>query len=372
MIEPNVSIETPVDINRENVYEEWEETLEAILSSGGTTMIVGGTDVGKTTFTRLLVNRACSRGLKVALLDADVGQSEIGPPTCVGLAHIERPIVSFLEASSHAIAFVGATSPANYASEHIVAVKKMAELAGERLLIIDTAGYIHGSGARRLAHLEFDLINPSHIVGLQRKSELNPILQGMRHRRHCQIHTPSIPKIIGVKPPAFRAQRRAMRFASYFQNSVERSFAFDEIAMTGTWLCGGSPVAAHLFRFISETLGRANRLFHAESAGTHLGLMMSQPIPPSSPELGLVMEQLKVKELSVTVAPRLKHLLLGLQDGNGKTLGLGVMTKLDFRRRTLSALTPISSASAVSCIRFGRHRTLPDGTDAGALKPGDC
>ena len=117
---------------------------------------------------------------------------------------------------------------------------------------------------------------------------------------------------------------------------------------------------------------RSNRLFHAETYGSHLGLMMASPISLASPDLNLVMEQLKIRELSLSVAPRLKHLLLGLQDGNGRTLGLGIMTKLDFRRRTLSALTPVGSAGAVGEICFGRHRILPDGSDGGSLKPGDC
>ena len=45
-----------------NPYAEWEETLNALATEAGVTMLLGGTDVGKTTFARLLVNRLLELG----------------------------------------------------------------------------------------------------------------------------------------------------------------------------------------------------------------------------------------------------------------------------------------------------------------------
>jgi len=353
------------------VYSEWEAALREIVEAGGTTMVIGGIDVGKTTFTRLLVNRAIAAGRRVAVLDADPGQSEIGPPSCVGLAFTEKPIAGVSELTPQALAFIGSMSPAGRLPEHITAVRRLADLAGDRMLIVDTCGYIHGAGARRLIQNEAYLLGPAHVVALQRGEELGGILPPLRRYNGCRIHTPAIPDAIGRKPPSLRTQRRAMRFAAYFREAQLAQFAFTSVAFTGTWLGGGTPVAAHILRFLNETLDAHSRIYHAETSGRHLGLMAHQPIAVNSPEMGIALQQLKMREVSVTVAPKLKHLLVGMEASNGKLLGLGILATLDFRRGTIGLLTPVRTPDAACILHFGIHRIAPDGSDAGALKPGD-
>ncbi len=361
----------PGDGDAMNPYGEWDATLDEIAASGGTTMVLGGIDVGKTTFTRLLVNRAVAAGKRVAVLDADPGQSQIGPPACAGLALVEGPIAGLSDLPPHALAFIGSTSPAGRLPEHITAVRRLADLAGDRLLVIDTSGYLHGPGARRLIQCEAELVAPAHIVALQRGDELAEILSPLRRRANCRIHTPAIPTSIVTKPPSMRTQRRAMRFAAYFRDAQPAHFRFDTVGFTGTWLGGGTPVPAHILRFMNETLGRPTRIYHAETCGRHVGLMSNRPIASTGPELGIVLGQLKAKEVSVTVAPRLKHLLVGMEASNGKLLGLGILAGLDFRRGALTLLTPVRAPDAACVLHFGMHRVTPDGTDAGALRPGD-
>ena len=55
---------------------------------------LGGMDVGKTTFTRRLVNRLTTQGQRAAIVDGDLGQSEIGPPACVGMAFADAPLLA--------------------------------------------------------------------------------------------------------------------------------------------------------------------------------------------------------------------------------------------------------------------------------------
>jgi polynucleotide 5'-hydroxyl-kinase GRC3/NOL9 len=353
-----------------DAYGEWEATLGAILKADGPIMIIGGTDVGKTTFTRLLVNRAVAAGKRVAVLDADPGQSEIGPPACVGLAFVEAPVTLLSDLTPNALEFVGSVSPAGRLLEHITAVRRLADMAAGRFLVIDTSGYLH-AGARRLVQSEFDLVAPSDVVALQRDNELQGFLAPLRQRAGCRIHTPPVPAAIGAKPQSLRTQRRAMRFSAYLRDAKIAPYAFDDVAFTGTWLGGGTSVPAHMLRFLNETLGPNIRIYHAETSGRHLGLMTDRPITSHSPEMGIAMEQLRVREVSVTVAPRLKHLLIGLEASNGKLLGLGLLVSLDFRRGVAGVLTPVRSPDAACILQFGLQRISPDGSDAGALKPGE-
>src|SRR5882724_8235066 len=67
---------------------DWLPGLEAIraLPAGGVALLVGATDRGKTTFAAMAAAILAGELSKVAVVDADIGQSEIGPPGTVGMA----------------------------------------------------------------------------------------------------------------------------------------------------------------------------------------------------------------------------------------------------------------------------------------------
>jgi polynucleotide 5'-kinase involved in rRNA processing len=157
-----------------------------------------------------------------------------------------------------------------------------------------------------------------------------------------------------------------MRFAAYFRDAETAQFAFTNVAFCGSWLGSGTPVASHLLKFVNETLAPNVRVYYAELSGRRLGLMVNRPVP-DGPEMAVVMGQLKAKEVSVTVAPALKHLLVGMEAGNGKMLGLGLIESLDFRRGTIGLLTPVRSPETARILRLGTQRIAPDGRDAGQI-----
>lgn len=352
-------------------YAAWQPTLDAISETGGTTLILGEGDVGKTTFARLLVNTLVERHGRVAYLDGDIGQSEVGPPTCVGLAFASAPVLALSDLTPHSLAFVGSTAPIGLFMEHLSAMRRLADQAGDCPLVVDTCGYTQGSNARKLQQHTFDLTMPNHLVALQRRDELTPLFSPLTRRTSCQVHTPPIPPVIGIKPPKFRQQRRVMRFASYFADAKLYTYAMDEVGILGTWLNTGTPVAAHLHKFLSQTLESFGKVYYAELSGRHLGIMTSVPIPPQAPALALAQEPFKALSLSVTVAPKLRHLVVGLEDATGKLLGIGTLEALDFRRRTLGVMTPIRAPAAACVLRFGLLRVQPDGTELGVLKSGE-
>lgn len=352
-------------------FQDWESTLEKAVDGEGPIYLIGGIDVGKTTLTRLLINRAVAAGKRVALLDTDPGQSEIGPPGCIGLAFVDAEVGSLANLIPQALAFVGNTSPAAHLLEHAAGTARLAALATNRLLIVDTCGYIQGGGARRMHQAECDLLQPAQVIALQRHGELEPILAPLRRRTGCLIHTPPIPATVTRKSPSLRAQRRAMRFASYFETTTLHTFSFDEVALAGTWLGGSEPLPPHLLKFLNQALGYHARIYHAEMCDRALGLMVNKPLPPEAAGLAMVQEQLKQQSLTVTVAPNLRQLLLGLESGNGKLLGLGLLEALDFRRRTLGVRTPIRTPQAANILRFGTLRLTPDGKELGSLRPSD-
>ena len=88
-------------------------------------LMMGAKDTGKTTCTRDLANELFRRGYSVGVIDADVGQSDIGPPTTIGFGTVE----TVLEDLSHAVVrhlyFVGSISPKGHLLPVITGTRKM-------------------------------------------------------------------------------------------------------------------------------------------------------------------------------------------------------------------------------------------------------
>lgn len=66
--------------------KEWVEVLEILSRERGIALILGDPDTGKSTFANFLIFNLCQGGLKVALVDADIGQSFLGPPSTIGFS----------------------------------------------------------------------------------------------------------------------------------------------------------------------------------------------------------------------------------------------------------------------------------------------
>lgn len=72
----------------------WKE-LEVLINfkpSKNKLMIIGEIDAGKSTLTSYLANITLMRGLRTAIIDGDIGQGNLVPPSCVGAAVVRNKI----------------------------------------------------------------------------------------------------------------------------------------------------------------------------------------------------------------------------------------------------------------------------------------
>lgn len=125
----------------------WERLLAGV--ERGNLLVVGTAGSGKSTLARWLVGQLARSLDRVALVDCDPGQTSIGVPGCVGLALTgpwEAPAASW---------FVGATSPARHLLPLVVGAARLARLARERgaqAVVLDAPGMVDGALARVLHH----------------------------------------------------------------------------------------------------------------------------------------------------------------------------------------------------------------------------
>lgn len=129
---------------------------------GPIAMIVGPTDVGKSTVCRILLNYSVRMGRRPIFVDLDVGQGSISIPGTVGALVIERPS-SIDEGFSQEAPLVynfGHKSPGSNAKLFRMIADQLSVTVKERLevnkktrhsgVIINTCGWIKGEGYRQI------------------------------------------------------------------------------------------------------------------------------------------------------------------------------------------------------------------------------
>ena len=96
------------------IPQSWIESIKVLMSvqkKPVAGIVIGKADSGKTSFCTHLTNRLTCARKKVAILDGDLGQSDIGPPCAVAYAFLTSPLTDLHELKAENAFFVGANSP---------------------------------------------------------------------------------------------------------------------------------------------------------------------------------------------------------------------------------------------------------------------
>lgn len=350
--------------------KEWQSHIDDIAANPGTAVVIGAIDVGKTTFCALLANQGIEAGVPTAVIDADMGQSEIGPPATIGMGLVESPIQTTGDLLPKSLYFVGSTTPVGNLLASVVGTKKLADKAqelGKKLVIVDTTGLIRGAIARKLKTHKIEILRPRHIVALQRTNEAEHFLRFFDTWEECTIHRLSPAPAARPKPTAIREQRRTVRFHEYFLNARERQLSFKSLATTGTWLYTGEPLEPRYLRFAEKALGTS--VYHGETIDRGVYLVTQGEVDKQG--IGQLQEEFRTRTIVTAPSSRYLNLLTGLLDSHLEVLSLAIIRTIDFRSGTISLVTPLRSLSPARSIEFGTLKLRPDGVQVGRLRPGD-
>lgn len=276
----------------------WEAALAAA-AAAPVTLVVGANDTGKSTLVTRLAGVLAGAGHTVGVVDADLGQSDIGPPTTVGLGCVSRPLERLADAKVVALEFLGVTSPATCMQQTADATGRLvrrALAAGCDRVLVDTSGLVDGPFGRALKRLKIDRVTPDVLVALQRGAECEPILHAYADRPR-----PSI-----VRLPAAPTRRRT---AAARRQARQRA------------------LEAHLAGAVPVTLDLAQ--LSARPALAKRGLAVIE----------------------------VEGALVGLQAGDGATLGLGWVRTLDAATARLTVETRVDGRRVVGvAIGLERYR----------------
>ncbi|HUG31969.1 MAG TPA: Clp1/GlmU family protein [Acidimicrobiia bacterium] len=200
------------------------EALARRAGMPGVTMLIGGLDTGKTTVAMEAVRHALAAGHRPVLVDADIGISTVGPPACVGLKVFEDESDLETTHEPESLHFVGAISSSRLVLQQVVATAVMVERARHLgdVIIVDTTAVSSGVSGETLKYHKTELCRPDLVIALQRGEEMEPVVGMLRRFLDAEVVTASTdPGLIPLGPDD-RARRRADAFAEALRPPLER------------------------------------------------------------------------------------------------------------------------------------------------------
>lgn len=366
------------------INPDWKRLANHIVLPNQRVLVLGASDAGKSTFCRYLIDYACGASLKAALVDADVGQSQIGPPTTIGMKLFEpasedaAPHLPFsghkneanvsqenldaqknrgqeINYNADALYFVGALSPQRNLLPILTGTRLMVDAAlhaGTDFTVIDTTGYIHDGAAIMLKQQKIDLIRPNHLVCIGRSRELERIVACYTDQNWLKVHYLLPHKSARTKSSEARRRNRKAKFETYFADSELQRVSFEEIRGARTTFFNGRTANQKELEILMRLT--EEEVVYAEWGQRSLCLVARRNLTQSATKS--LKNYLSLTYLNVQIPVYFEQRLVGLVSEEGDTLAIGVIENVDFQNHELDVRCPSGIASKIKTLQFGDYQ----------------
>jgi polynucleotide 5'-hydroxyl-kinase GRC3/NOL9 len=198
-----------LEVNGSTIPSSWESAAEALGEMhSGKVMVIGGPDIGKSTLCTYLANTLFSKGVPTTIIDADIGQADIGPPTTIGRANLTESVTSLVDLEPEAILFIGHITPSQVETRLIDGIRHLLDFDNRSITVINTDGWVLDPEAVIYKIRIIDAVQPDVVLGISTGPELQAILSGSG-ARSMRLDPP---KNVLTRS---RTDRRELRTASY-------------------------------------------------------------------------------------------------------------------------------------------------------------
>ncbi|AEA46266.1 Clp1/GlmU family protein [Archaeoglobus veneficus] len=325
-----------IPVKGSTIPESWEKVVEEIKSSGWRKILLfGETDTGKSSFAVWLVNKLDG---KTCVIDADIGQADIGHPAAMGIGIAEK-CASLSEIPMLDGFFVGSTSPMGREARCLRGFAKLAAVAKEinaDWIIVDTTGWTRGRKARNYKLAKIEIFRPDVIVCL---GEIPYYLE--------EFNTITVETFVPKKRSReLRGAIRSERYARWLEGANVVSLSVKDVKLRNTTLFKGRRVSDDFIREILDTV-----LF-AETGPDFLNVCVLEEGELGVEALKALREVYGVEDVSIFTPKSFEDLVVGVYSDN-KYEGLGLLKRIDFDSGKIDILT---RAKSIRAIEFGEFR----------------
>jgi len=352
------------DVTTLTEQPEWRRAFDE-LGQSRSILLLGATDTGKTTFLTWLANALHGQGRRVAIVDTDVGQSSVGPPTTVGLGIVERPFRRLQELTPVQLYFVGSTSPRGHLLPVLVGTKRLVDYARTLAVdhvIIDTCGFVTPGGGQALKHAQMALVDPEALICLQRATECESLLVAYRRGQRPHIWRFKASTASRRRSVEERQLYRQHAWERYFASATRLTLSWEAVNLIDTPLWRGLPLPPE--RYTALLPAGAPALLWAEQQDGDLLVVTEGRLAAAAVA---ALERVAAQRVRTWIGAAFHGTLLGLLHTTGETQRLGILQSVDFPRRRLGILAP-PSREEIAGVQWGQTR-LRSGADLGREIP---
>jgi polynucleotide 5'-kinase involved in rRNA processing len=205
------------------MIEGHSDVIARVVNSSSV-MFLGAMDTGKTTMALACARAAVDAGKTVGFVDADISNSRVGPPACVGLKYLRTSSDFDRIEEADALHFVGAISPNKLVLQQVIATAALAGQAGPEcdLVVIDTSSVISGVIGETLKYHKAELVRPDEVVVMQRGAEMEPISGMLKRFFSAEVTSIAVDPDLMPSSPDERAERRTEAFRKAFAPELGR------------------------------------------------------------------------------------------------------------------------------------------------------
>jgi len=161
----------------------WNEAAQVLQRQRGVCVIIGEVDSGKSSLCTFLANKCLEDTGKVGVVDADVGQADIGPPTTISLSVVQAPIIGLHKAVVEISFFVGDTSPSVVPDKIVRLATRLKEqmTSSADIVLVNTDGWLAEFNAIRYKQRLLEEIQPDLVIALSRSDDIiDPLLDRVK------------------------------------------------------------------------------------------------------------------------------------------------------------------------------------------------
>jgi polynucleotide 5'-hydroxyl-kinase GRC3/NOL9 len=350
------------EVEGSTIPVSWEKAADQVLGCEKpvTVMVVGGVDSGKTSFCAYLANRTLKEMRSVAIVDADLGQSDVGPPSTISSCRLTKPVVDPFEIGAESIFFIGVISPSGAVSKVVEGISSMKEKAlkhGVDIIIINTDGWIEGEDAVRYKIALAKEIKPNLLIGIQEKGELTFLLGALTETQNLVVESsPAVRK----RDREERKLLRELGYKKYLKGARTELFPLGWTMVAGVAFRTGVPPSRERMKRIEESLG-ATPLYCEEMPNFVFIVWSKEQLVGE--ELVRDLEQKLNRKVRVVREGDEEGLLVALHDAKENFLGIGVLERIDYERRVVRVYTPVREG--VASLHLGRVKLDRKGREIG-------
>jgi polynucleotide 5'-hydroxyl-kinase GRC3/NOL9 len=352
------------EVDGSTIPLSWKKTVDEILNQDKpvTIMVIGGVDSGKTSFCAYLGNRVLKMKRTVALIDADLGQADLGPPSTISSRRLTKAIVDPFELGAENIIFVGATSPSADVSRVVDGIENLKTKTLQQrvdVLIINTDGWIEGEDAVRYKIALVKQVKPDLLIGIQEKNELTFLLGALTETHRINIESPSMLRKRDLEE---RKLMRELGYKKYLKRAQAESFPLRWVKSDSVTFGMGAPPSREMCRKIEDELQA--QLLYCEEMPKFVFIVLHKD-QWLDEELTEAFEHKLKRKVKIIQEGYEEGLLVALHDEKESFLGIGIVEGIDYVRRTIRVYTPVRKN--VASLFLGRVKLDKTGRELGII-----